>query len=120
MAGEHTHVVIEVNPHRGGAASLSTLVEKYKHDLPKTMRAARANPISGALETNRIIYKLNPARHIKRRRLDKGITVRSCDLNAALDGYQPANNRQPADAPLWLVPEAQLQPAGTAHEAVAS
>src|SRR5262249_55644466 len=63
----------------------------------------------------------DPVRHIERRKLDKGITVRSCDLNAALDGYQPANNRQPADAPLWLVePKAKLQPAGAAHEAVAS
>src|SRR5215470_16364793 len=101
MASEHTHVVIEINPHRGGMASFNALLAK-KGPLPKTMRATGANPVKGARDIDRIIYKLDPAKHIKRRRLGVGITVRSCDLNAALDGYQPANSREPADAPEWL------------------
>ncbi len=108
-----TYVVIDIQPGRGGMDTFSALAQK----LPKTMRATCANPLTGAHESDRIILKLRTGMRVKQRKLGRGVVIKSCDVNAVLDGHKLANSRPPAYAPQWLSNEFEGQ--GSAPDSVA-
>jgi hypothetical protein len=95
MSSEHTHVVIDIDLHRGGIESFNALMEKTT--LPKTARAICVNG-----KRHRVIFKAGAGESVKQGKLGKGMVVKGCTADAVLDGYRLANNREPADRPQLL------------------